>query len=71
MKGAGQAMARLLRAQAGGDKSGAQHVIDTEGAPLKELGAGQLEAEDRNQDGFLLGQPGNMLGSYPWGNIKD
>lgn len=70
MKDAGQAMARLLRAQPGGDESGAEHVTDTEHAPLEELGAGQLEAEDRNLYGFLLGQPGNMLGSYPWGNIR-
>lgn len=70
MKDAGQAMARLLRAQPGGDESGAEHVIDTEDAPLEELGAGGLEAEDRNQQGFLLAQPGNMLGSYPWANVK-
>lgn len=63
-------MARLLMAQPGGDESGAEHVIDTEDAPLEELGAGELEAEDRNQCGFLLGQPGHMLGSYPWGNIR-
>lgn len=64
MKDAGQAMARLLRAQPGCDESGAEHAIDTGYAPLKELGAGELEAEDGNQHGFLLGQPGNMLGSY-------
>lgn len=65
MKDAGQAMARRLRAQPGCDKSGAEHVIDTECAPLQELGAGEPEAEDRNQHGFLLGQPGNMRGYYP------
>lgn len=51
-------------------KWGAEHLINEEHAPLKELGAGELEAEERNQPGFLLGQPGNMLGSYPWGNIR-
>lgn len=70
MKDAGQVMARLLRAQPRGDESGAEHVIDTDDAPLKELGAGEIEAEDRNQHGFLLRQPGNMLASYPWGNIR-
>lgn len=64
------AMARLLRAQPGGDEPGAEHVIDTEGAPLEELEAGQLEAQDRNQHGFLLVQPGNMQDSYPWRNIR-
>lgn len=53
MKDAGQAVARLLRAQPGGDESGAEHVTDTERAPLEELRAGSLKQKTETSMGFF------------------
>lgn len=67
MEDAGQGAARLLRIQPGCDKPGAERVINTEWAPLKELGAGEPEAEDRIPHAFLLGQSGNVSRFLPVG----